>query len=391
MINTEEILLGELIAALIRGQELTLEEDMQLKALLHRYPEAKLLFHKLLDEGKIQSNINWAEFNTDDQWTAFQHFRQSGRQRKKTLMFRPWLIGVAASLVFLVGLYTFWALYFNGNQPAYIVKDNQYGQLNDVLPGSNAAILQLGDGRQVLLDSLHPTVDLKGVHVANNQLVYGSSMQSEGIIKHKLVTPSRAIYQVRLSDGTRVWLNSKSELEYNPNFDKKERLVYLKGEAYFDIAHDAARPFIVESAGLKLQALGTEFNVSSYQNNSRIALTEGKLKISSSDQDVVILAGKEVRLENKRLSVYEIRDMEEITAWKNGYFYFGNKDLKQTLDEIERWYGVTVVVEKGVNVQRQYDGGMKKDVSLASLCEALSYLTGYKYVIEQNKLIVKPK
>jgi len=391
MINTEEILLGELIAALIRGQEPTLEEDMQLKALLHKYPEAKLLFHKLLDEGKIRSNINWAEFNTEDQWTTFQQFRQSGIQRKKTLMLRPWLIGVAASLLFFVGLYTFWLLYFNGNQPAYIVKDDHYGQLNDVLPGSNAAILKLGDGRQVLLDSLHPKVDLKGVQITNNQLIYGSSLLSEGATKHKLVTPSRAIYRVQLSDGTRVWLNSESELEYYPNFDKKERRVHLKGEAYFDIAHEATRPFIVESAGLKIQALGTEFNINSYQNNSRIALTEGKLKIFSSEQDVVILAGKEVRLENRRLSVFEIRDMEEITAWKNGYFYFGNKDLKQTLDEIERWYGVTVAVEKGVNLQRQYDGGMEKNVSLASLCEALSYLTGYKYVIEQNKLIVKSK
>ncbi|GAA0881891.1 DUF4974 domain-containing protein [Sphingobacterium siyangense subsp. cladoniae] len=391
MINTEEILLGELIAALIRGKELTIEEDMQLKYLFKKYPEAKLFFQKLLDDGKIQAKLNWAEFNTDEQWARFQHAIGDQVKRGHSKRLVSWICGVAASLLLLIGLYVFWLQYVNGSYAGYIIKENHYGQLNDILPGSNAAILHLGDGEQIVLDSLHNNVDLKGVEVVDNKLIYSSSVSSKSAVKHKLVIPSRSVYKLQLSDGTCVWLNSESEIEYYPNFTRNERRVYLKGEAYFDIAKDVGRPFIVESSGLKLQALGTEFNVNSYKANTKVSLIEGKLKISSSNQDLVILAGKEVRLENERLSVFEIMDIEEILAWKNGYFYFGNKDLKETLNEIERWYGVKIVVEKSVDLHRQYDGGMKKDVSLANLCEALAYLTGYDYVIEQNTLIVKSK
>ncbi len=391
MISTEEILLSEFIATLLRGGKLTSAQDKQLKELLQEYPQARVLFEQLLEEGQIKSKLNWKNFDPDEQWAEFTRQHQKVKTSRKTRKLLFWLVSTAASVLLILGTYVIWSVYLNKSQLEYIVEDKIYGQRNDVTPGGNMAILQLGDGRQLLLDSSKQKIDLNGLEISENELIYPPSLSLENSVKHRLLIPSRAVYQTQLSDGTRVWLNSESELEYYPHFEENERRVHLKGEAYFVVAKDEKRPFIVDNKELELQALGTEFNVNAYGTHVRVSLIEGKLSVSSTDEECIISAGKEVRMRDRHLQVTNIRDVEAIMAWRKNIFHFGNKNLKQLLSEIARWYGVKVHVENGVDLQRQYEGGIRKDVSLGRICEVLSYLTAYNYIIDQNNLFVRSK
>ncbi len=161
----------------------------------------------------------------------------------------------------------------------------------------------------------------------------------------------------------------------------------LKGEAYFEVAKDARRPFIVETNHINIQAIGTAFNVNSYHANTRVSLTEGKLKVSNDENEIYMNAGSETEIVDKKLKTFPLASKAEATAFKDGYFYFKNKDMQQIVDELSRWYGIQVDCKIPLNNER-YEGSMKRDVTLEELCNVLKDLTGYKLTIDNDKLIV---
>ncbi len=382
MIDTDKILLAELAALMAGGKEFSTDQTEQLKHLMDKYPEARGILLHIMESGEVIAPYDVRQINIDQAFAKFSRMAEEEKlgtvaylPKKKKDPYRK-LIGVAAALIVLIGIFWLWKLQIKS--PDFIVEDKVYGQKNDVLPGKLFAQLSIDGGEDILLNNAP-----NNNQIAKNNL--DRRLSEKGM--HVLTVPSRATYELSLSDGSHVWISPGSRLEYEGGFSMKERRIKLTGEAYFKVAKDADRPFIVEANGMQIQAVGTEFNVRAYHDKPIVQLAEGRIKVSKSAETVFINAGNEVQLDNLALKTRALRYIEEATSWKEGKFSFDNKDLQQIMEEIGRWYGVDIQYQVEF-AEKRYQGGIDRNVTLAQLCSLLNELTGYKFIIENEKLIV---
>ncbi|WP_342332654.1 FecR domain-containing protein [Pedobacter sp. FW305-3-2-15-E-R2A2] len=261
----------------------------------------------------------------------------------------------------------------------------------EILPGKNMAVLTLSDGTKVKLDehSSQTIADGKtSLNVHNSYLDYSASATTEVNI-HKLEVPRGGTYHIQLADGTKVWLNAESELEFPSAFTGKERNVTVKGEAYFEVAKDPSHPFKVKVNSTEVEALGTAFNINTHLQgqNVKTILTEGRIKVTENKQHKIINAGYETISGQGDIQV-KVANLDEALSWKDGYFYFTSKSLTDILAEVSRWYKVDIDLQVKPTSDH-YHGGIRRSESITVVCKALSDLTGHQFIIEKNKLIVK--
>lgn len=206
---------------------------------------------------------------------------------------------------------------------------------------------------------------------------------------------------ITLSDGTQVTLNSGSKLSYHPHFNAKSRDVYLEGEAYFDVAKDIKRPFNVHAGDIITTALGTEFNVNSYQDGDKgilIALVEGKVEVKrkdvlnadTADQYILLpgdLANYQAQEKTFTLSRFDIKEQ---TAWKDGNLYFSNADEDEVYQRLERWYGVKF--ENRNNSGKKWDYSAEfKNQNIHQVLTSLSFTMSFDYKIENSNIYITYK
>ncbi len=391
MIETDKIILAELIALLLKDGELPSDKEVQLKELLQKYPGARDSLRNRLSNTDIYVPFDLHSIDLNKEWLITQSkftIGDAASQSKKNYssLNRSWYktIGIAAAILLAVTL--LWHRQHIEKPAGYLIPDKVYGHKNDVLPGGTGAILKIEGKKEIkLVEKKTAQVLPQGIELKNGRLIYPSNLTEN--LKNTLVVPTRSTMMLTLSDGTKVWVNSASELTYKTASDKKERRVKLKGEAYFEVAKDARRPFIVETNNINIQAIGTAFNVNSYQETTKVSLTEGKLKVSNDENEIYMQAGSETEIINKKLKNFPLVNKAEATAFKDGIFYFKNKNMQQILDELSRWYGIKVDCKTPLNNER-YEGSIKRDVTLGELCDLLKDLTGYKLTINDDKLIV---
>ncbi|HJU45510.1 MAG TPA: FecR domain-containing protein [Chitinophagaceae bacterium] len=231
---------------------------------------------------------------------------------------------------------------------------------NDVAPGGNKATLTLADGRTIVLDSTqNGTIATQGgssiIKLSNGQIRYDLKGLSQGSVSwNTLSTPRGGTYQITLPDGSKVWLNAESSITYPVAFTGNERRVELvDGEAYFEVAKDSKRPFIVSvDDNMEVEVLGTHFNVNAYEDEEVIktTLVEGKVKVNKSNksnESLLLIPGQQakVNIENETITVINDVDTEEAIAWKEGLFYFEDDDIKTVMRQLARWYDVEVEYE----------------------------------------------
>ncbi len=212
-------------------------------------------------------------------------------------------------------------------------------------PGSNKAVLQLNDGSSMILDTMAQDRLLKidGALVrlnAEGQLMYLPQHVSGIAKKNRIITPKGGQYEVILPDGTHVWLNSETRLSFVNSFDDlPERRVELEGEAYFKVSHNARQPFVVSVNGQHVKVLGTEFNVSAYAENNyvRTSLVEGSVLFNQSR----LKPGESALFQDNKVAIRQ-ENMDDIIAWKNGYFVFFEESLEEAMKKICRWYDLEV-------------------------------------------------
>ncbi|OQP58361.1 FecR family protein [Niastella populi] len=222
----------------------------------------------------------------------------------------------------------------------------------DLLPGrKNKAVLILADNKQIVLDStgtgmLSMQGNAEVRKSGNGQIIYESGNglnTSNETVYNILEVPNGGEYELVLSDGSKVWLNSASRIKFPVNFSGNTRDVELSGEAYFEIAKDRARPFKVHFKTSTVEVLGTHFNVNSYDNEPAQAVTllEGSVKVASLQEAEIIKPGQQAVLGNKNKMKIKQVDVEEAVAWKNGYFIFVDEDIKSIMRKLARWYDFT--------------------------------------------------
>ena len=266
-------------------------------------------------------------------------------------------------------------------------------------PGGERAILKLYNGKTVVLDSTMKSSLI--AHEANvriemdsNHLLRYSSHDSIGMANvnknNELIIPKGGEYQVMLADGTKVWLNSASRLIYPQSFMGKERRVVLSGEAFFDVAHDAERPFIVETSRMNVKVLGTRFNVNDYDDNEEVSTTlvNGSVEIFSGGQQAFRLVpgeqayGKENELEKREVNV------RLYTSWIDGKFLFNNTELEEIAKQISRWYDVEIFFSSENVKKVRFTGAIVKFKPLDDLVRMIESTSQVRFSVKGKTIVI---
>lgn len=301
----------------------------------------------------------------------------------------------AAAVLLLMGI---GAWYFTQRPQPITPQISKTNPSPDVDPGREGAILTLSDGSRLTIDSLHnglvTTQNGVKVMLQNGQLSYheGGDKSNRDIVYNIMSTPKGRSFQLKLPDGSSVWLNALSSIRYPTAFSGKERKVDITGEVYFEIAPNAASPFYVNiNNKATLQVLGTHFNVNAYENEQSMntTLLEGAVRIQRNNGEAVQLKpGQQAQLSDK-IKVVQVEDADKVLAWKNGLFNFEGAHLPQVMRQLERWYDIQVVYENSVP-DIQFFGEISRNLKLSEVIDALKMSDVHFRIEKDRKLIVLP-
>lgn len=285
----------------------------------------------------------------------------------------------AAAIILLLGIGAYYWI-DTQHRPA-LTTTRPVSTENDILPGSNKAILTLSDGRKLELDSIQGRTYIADgdARIASNSgvLTYKGG-RAAGI--NTMTTPKGGQYKIQLADGTRVWLNAASSITYPTAFNNNTREVNTTGEVYFEVARDKSKPFIVKSETQIVTVLGTSFNINAYSNEPvfKTTLLDGVINVNNQ----LIEPGQ--AYVNGKVS---ITNVQQDIAWKSGIFNFEGQDLKAIMRQIERWYDVQVKYEGNIP-GFVFEGKMDKGVKLSGVIRFLQQY-GLTVELKGKDLIVK--
>jgi transmembrane sensor len=274
-------------------------------------------------------------------------------------------------------------------------------------PKNNRATITLASGQKIFLDSaangLLATQGSTNIKkIANGQLSYvnASALTSGrvgGDIYNTLFNPRGSkVIDITLADGTQVWLNAESSIKYPVAFSGNAREVEITGEAYFEVKHDAAKPFMVKTKNSIIQDIGTRFNVNAYQDQTaeKTTLIQGAIEVSATAGTETarqrrLSPGEQALVQAGDITLNEKTDLVEVLAWKNGLFDFHNADIKAIMQQLARWYDLQVTYE-GKTTSETYSGKIGRTLSLKDVMDGLAF-THVKYRIEDGrKLVILP-
>lgn len=301
--------------------------------------------------------------------------RVIGRRRKKRLR----LGVVSAAAVLLAGILS----------TPLLLRDEamiQHPQFIYEMPDGPQAILSLDDGREFRL-----TEDEQGAEWQKH--VLANDVTTNKPFNVKVAVPAGGEYKLVLNDGTQVWLNSETEIEYPDTFADDNRTVRLSGEAYFIVEKDNARPFIVNTGGGSVRVLGTSFNISAYTGDKEMTATlvSGSVVIGNGREQLVLEPGRQAVVPRDGLPI-EVREVDTkvYTSWTEGVFEFSKMPLEEVAARLSRWYGVAFEFE-GESGQERFTGGTWKYVPLEEFLDRIEMVTDVSFNFEDGRIVVRKK
>ncbi|HEX9512289.1 MAG TPA: FecR family protein [Puia sp.] len=321
----------------------------------------------------------------------------------------PWrpLVAAASFLLVILTSAAIWYTHHSKNQGPKAIPIAAYK--NDVPPGGNKAVLTLGDGSKIVLDNaqngtLTQQGNTKVLKLDSGQLAY--NVTRNNIIREKpevlyntITTPRGGQYQVLLPDGSKVWLNAASSLRFPTSFSGKDREVVLTGEAYFEIAKNADKPFNVKINDIRVEVLGTQFNVNAYADEELIKATllEGSVRVAKGKEHSLLKPGQQAQLgvnanngsgAGDQIKIIKDADTEEAIAWKNELFKFNETGIEVVMRQIARWYNVEIKYE-GKLSSYSISGIVSRNNNVSNVLNILE-LSGFHFRIEGKKIVVLP-
>ncbi len=324
---------------------------------------------------------------------AGEHTDWAGQSRPRLRVIRTSWFGYAAAaiLLFAIGGY----LWLGRVQHNDRWEEPVAVTTSVIGPGQEGAILTLADGKQVVLDGLgNGQIALQNgaqVSLRDGQLAYDSvSGTFSGMAYNTMTTPKGRQFRLILPDGTKVWMNAASSIKYPTRFMGKERLVEATGEIYFEVEKDASLPFRVSMNGeLLIEVIGTHFNINAYRDDpvSKTTLLEGRIRILKENTVRELIPGQQAIVDDK-ITIRKNVDLEEVMAWKNGFFNFRNRSLDEVMRMLSRWYDVDVTYPQGVP-RVELGGKMGRDLNLDQVLDGLADLN-VNYKLDGRTLVVLP-
>lgn len=312
-----------------------------------------------------------------------------GRLSAKNRRRNRYVVSYAASIA-AAALVALWL--FDGGTTVKAPQPEAVSTLvDDVAPGGNRATLTLSDGQEILLDELQ-----SGIVVGNQKIFYQGG--DEALLRLAdteaaplvLSTPRGGTYHIVLSDGTAVWLNAASSITYPARFSEDARVVEIRGEAYLAVSKDNARPFKVITRDQEIEVLGTEFNVSAYDDEqvTRTTLVEGSVRLTGPflSEHIALSPGEQSLLTASTIRKKQVNIAPHV-AWKDGNFHFDDTPFVEMMQQMAKWYDIDVIYQSQIPNER-FNGTLSRKVTLKTVLELLS-ISEIKFHIHGNQLVIE--
>jgi transmembrane sensor len=368
----------------------------QYEQLVRRYLEDRAsneeleVVFDLLEKGKLQPYFEKALKS-----------HEGNEVRPPVFVLRKWSYLAAAAAI--SGLLVFSGLwYYKAGSSARLATLRTVAS-GDKAPGWNHALLTLSNGRVVDLDSNSQSVMAlqNGASLVKNKTgdwsYHGQKQKyqandNSALAFNTLYAPRGGQFSFLLEDGTRVWLNAASSLRFPVKFPAGGREVVLTGEAYFEVAHNARAPFLVEAGSTRISVIGTHFNVNAYADEPavRTTLLEGAVRVGGDHANILLHPGEQSSFgpDGSATTIKDPELTEAAVAWKEGYFSFGEEDIQTVMRQISRWYNVDVKYE-GAVTKATFGGDMGRDLNLLQVLKLLEK-SGVHFRLEGNTIVVLP-
>ena len=383
MIN-QHFYIARLIARYL-SDEIGEEEQAELTRWRDESPENERLFQEICKEENIKQNMQKRQtFHAEDGWEGVQRKIQRHRFRHRILN----ICKYAAIFIFPVAIATV-AIYKSGNEPQPLSQVEE-----QIVPGGKKAVLILDNGEAIDLKST-PGVELKEkdgtvIQVDSTVLNYqqAPARTSEKLAYNKVNVPRGGEYQLMLSDGSKVQLNSMSSIRFPVQFAQDCRLVELEGEAYFEVSK-TGQPFIVQTKGMKIEVLGTTFNISAYANEEyQTTLVSGSVKVQTENGSNRILKPSEQACITPGSNQINVRNVDTAfyTSWIHGKINFKDQRLDDIIKTLARWYDMDVVYENEATKELRFGCYVNRYNEITPLVKLLEQ-TGRVTVTVEGKTI----
>lgn len=362
-------------------------------------PEEKARFdqwYNSLDFSELELLDHWAAGPKEIEAHILQRLQASLDETKPAQVRnlrrgKRWL--AAASVVLLIGAGSY--LFYFRNKVAE-TPESVEGQMpaGDLAPGRYGAVLTLADGAKMVLDSAaNGHISTQGgsqVLLQDGAVVYEKEKPAAAIVYNTLTTPRGRQFRLVLPDGSGVWLNAASTLRYPTVFTGDRRTVELNGEAYFEIAKDEKKPFVVTARGMRVQVLGTAFNLMAYADEKTVntTLVTGAVRVVSAKSSLVLRPDQQASLPDSadRFTVSK-PNLKEVLAWKDGRFRFDGAKITAIMRQIARWYDVDIDY-RGEIPSSEFNGSISRAEYARKILNALERTGNVHFILQGRKVIV---
>lgn len=284
-------------------------------------------------------------------------------------------------------------LFLNSPKPNNITAQQKKINIDIEAPKTNNAVLTLGNGIKIDLGNTSTGVLATDGNEditknGDDQLVYNGKDANELSYNTLTIPEGSKPMKILLADGTSVWLNVASSITFPVVFIGKERRVQITGEAYFEVAKNAAVPFHVTHNNLDVKVLGTHFNVNTYadEKDIKVTLLEGAVSVSKGILNGLLKPGQQSKINAENLQVINDANLNEVMAWKNNLFYFEGADIKTVMRQIGKWYNVEVEYNDSINYA--FVAKISRNENVSQLLNTLELTGLVHFKIEKNKITV---
>jgi len=369
--------------------DITQEEALYLKQLITEDPAVKAAWMEFREKFSQEDRRTKFERFEELPWTPAEEITGAAPRPKRVFKLVMRAAGLAAAVI--SSLLLVWYLFSKSRQP-------ELGQpvakiANGQVEHKKDIALRLANGQVINLSGTTDSILLKDARLNNAgktlsyTLVDADKAAAGSSSLNRLTVPIGKDYKITLSDGTEVWLNSATTLQFPFRFIGKTRDIIISGEAYLKVAQNTKQPFLVHTQNGTIQVLGTSFNINDYDSGVlKVALVEGAVRLKAGEKDLIVKPGKEaVYTVNKGILVQAF-DEEDVLAWRSGKYYFYDATLEEIISVLPRWYGIQVVIDNPSLSKERFTGMMDRNKPVQKFLDALSQTMKIRYSLDKDIL-----
>ncbi len=376
-------------------KELNREASPEETKILHEWlslsPDNRLLYEQIRQKQHLASIIK--SYDSIDELSAWEAINQAVYGRGRA--FRRVVLS-ALKYAALIAIPILIAAYLLVQKTPTLDSFSTFHSLQELMKELNETSLIMASGEIInLAVSADSIISIDGTQVSKvgSEISYrsGRSVIDSKVKYNTLVSPRGRVFNVVLSDGTTVWLNASSAIRYPIHFEPHVRKVYLSGEAFFEVAEDAERPFIVLAKNMNVEVTGTSFNLMAYPDDITVeaTLVQGQVTIKTSKHELVLEPGNQARLDVESGQLQELEvNTDMFTSWKDGKYVFERANLEAVMTKLSRWYNFDIVYESDNVRDLHFSGTLYKYYDITKTLKIIELATTLKFETKDNTVYV---